>query len=96
MSDAVHVDPIDDDEHVIDGLGCWCAPRYLLPCDECGDMDGLTEIAEKHGVGRLHSHPDEINAPQVPGCWKCVNGLVELTRDEAQACEDPLVIVHNR
>lgn len=22
-------------EHVTTGLDCWCAPTYLLPCDEC-------------------------------------------------------------
>ena len=29
------------------------------------------------------------------GCWKCDRGLIPLTREEAEAAEDPLVIVHN-
>ncbi len=24
-------------EHETDGLDCWCAPTYQLPCDDCDD-----------------------------------------------------------
>lgn len=34
---------------------------------------------------------DECDA----GCWKCTEGRIALTRDEAAADEDPIVIVHN-
>lgn len=30
------------------------------------------------------------------GCWKCTNGLIPLSRAEADASERPIVIVHNR
>jgi hypothetical protein len=30
------------------------------------------------------------------GCWKCTDGVIVLTRAEAEACDRPIVIVHNR
>lgn len=30
------------------------------------------------------------------GCWKCTDGLIPLTRAEAEATDQPLIIVHNR
>lgn len=36
--DVVHTVPAGKrSEHHTDSLGCWCAPAYLLPCDECED-----------------------------------------------------------
>lgn len=95
--DSIHTYPADEEfaEHITEGLMCWCVPRFYIPCDECGDLDGLSDLAEQHGVERLHSYPDEMHA-DVPGCWKCKEGLVELTTAEAELCTQPLVIVHNR
>jgi hypothetical protein len=37
-NDSVHTLPAETQmEHETSGLGCWCAPTYLLPCDECED-----------------------------------------------------------
>lgn len=36
--------------------------------------------------------------PETPGCWKCIDGLIELDRsaaDSAHADGEPLVIVHH-
>lgn len=66
MSENVHVYPVAS-EHTTEGLDCWCAPRYLLPCDDCDD-----------------------------GCWKCEGGSIALTREQAEASWDAIVIVHNR
>jgi hypothetical protein len=93
--ESIHSYPVDEGEHVTDGIGCWCVPRYYLPCDECGDVDGLDAIADNAGDTRLNAFAEDMHAA-VPGCWKCVEGLVELTQAEAEACERPLVIVHNR
>jgi uncharacterized cupin superfamily protein len=29
------------------------------------------------------------------GCWKCTDGTTPLTRAEAEACDSPIIIVHN-
>lgn len=29
------------------------------------------------------------------GCWKCESGLIRLTRDEAEAEDRPIIIVHS-
>lgn len=85
MSDLRHVYPVtDDDEHICHGLVCWCVPRYFVPCDECE-----VEIAPLGAVTeRIYQRGN--------GCWRCVDGLIELTAAEAEACEHPLIIVHNR
>lgn len=62
-------------------LDCWCMPRYLRPCDECG-VDIKVSI-----------HCDDI-ATRTPPCWKCVNGTIALTREEAETADFPLIIVH--
>jgi hypothetical protein len=67
----------------------------MLPCSECGDVDGLASLAEEEGTDALHSTVKDMHA-NVPGCWKCKAGLVELTRSEAELACEPLVIVHNR
>lgn len=28
------------------------------------------------------------------GCWKCERGVIPLTREEAEACDDPIIVVH--
>lgn len=94
MSDSRHVYPTTD-EHITEGFDCWCSPAYMLPCDECGDTDGLAEIADDVGSDELHSDVEAMRA-EVPGCWKCKNGLIELSREEAELAKEPLVIVHNR
>jgi hypothetical protein len=83
-TDRVHVCPVAD-EHDTDGLGCWCAPTYNLVCDEC-DAEDHRGAAQGH----LPAQPSH------PGCWKCQNGLIPLTRAEAEATDQPLIIVHNR
>lgn len=65
----------------IGSLDCWCMPRYLRPCDECG-----VEI-------KASVHCDEL-ATGGPKCWKCEGGTVELTREEAGSADFPLIIVH--
>lgn len=30
------------------------------------------------------------------GCWKCIDGLITLTRIEVELSDVPLIIVHNR
>lgn len=83
MSQSVHTYPTTD-EHVTQGLGCWCVPRYYLPCDECDVELAPVEDATE----RIYERGE--------GCWKCTDGLIELTQAEAHASEHPLVIVHNR
>lgn len=29
------VPPTETTDHITSGIDCWCAPTYLLPCDEC-------------------------------------------------------------
>lgn len=29
------------------------------------------------------------------GCWKCDGGVIRLTREEADASDAPIVVVHN-
>jgi hypothetical protein len=94
MNRSIHAAPLID-EHAIDGLGCWCVPRYVLPCDECGDDEGLDAIVGDDDPPHAVSFAEDMRAP-VPSCWKCTEGLIELTRAEAEACTRPLVIVHNR
>ena len=38
---------------------------------------------------------DECEPPQA-GCWKCINGLIPLSRAQAETNDQPLIIVHNR
>lgn len=72
------------EEHDTDGLDCWCGPSYFLPCDEC-------DVEDWRGAARAYLS----EMPTAPGCWKCTNGLIPLSRAEAGAAEVPLVIVHN-
>ena len=67
-AEGAHVRMTHETAHDTDSLGCWCAPRFYLPCDEC---------------------------ERGQGCWKCERGLIELTREQADASDVPLVIVHN-
>jgi hypothetical protein len=85
----VAADPLDI--HVINGYDCWCAPRFYLPCDECGDLDSWERVTED--AKRVHARPKDLGVTK--SCWKCVNQLIELTRDEAEACAEPVLIVHN-
>jgi hypothetical protein len=83
-SDSVHTYPTTD-EHITDGLDCWCSPVYYLPCDEC-------DVAEYRGIAR----GDLPAMPLASGCWKCTNGLILLSRAEAEATDQGIIIVHNR
>jgi hypothetical protein len=83
-------------EHGSDGLGCWCDPRYLIACDECGNADQLKHLARGRGAVRVHAFPEHVRCPEVPGCWKCSHGLVELPRHDAEACDETIIVVHNR
>jgi hypothetical protein len=91
---SIHTYPTTDD-HITEGLDCWCSPTYMLPCDECGDADGLADLARQRGEDRLHAKHDGMRA-NVSSCWKCEQGLITLSRTEAGECSEPMVIVHNR
>ena len=83
---------IEESEHNLEGLDCWCVPKYLLPCDECDEMEPLVILP----VRRLHADTPEQAQVDVAGCWKCVEGMIALTREEAEACERTVIIVHHR
>lgn len=70
-------------EHSTDWLDCWCAPGYYVPCDACDPM-------EYRGAARVYL----LEPPTAPGCWKCANGLMPISRAEAGATEETLVILH--
>jgi hypothetical protein len=82
-------------EHNTTGLDCWCKPTFGLPCDECGEYRPLTDAMDRQDVGRAHADSGDVEAADVRGCWKCKNGLIHLTREQAEREERPLVIVHN-
>lgn len=82
--DRQHVYPTTD-AHNTDGLDCWCSPSYNLPCDEC-------DVEDHRGAARGHLPAQ----PSVSGCWKCTNGLIPLSREDAEWETRPLIIVHNR
>jgi hypothetical protein len=82
--DRVHTYP-STDEHITEGLNCWCAPSYFRPCDEC-------DVEEYRGAAR----GDLPAMPTAPSCWKCQNGLIPLSYAEADATESGIIIVHNR
>lgn len=92
--DQRHVYRVNE-EHNTEGLDCWCLPTYNRVCNECG-MRPLAEKLDNLGIARLHAEPEQmkVNDEQV-GCWKCTNGLIPLTRDEAGQEEEPMIIVHN-
>lgn len=82
-------DPLDI--HVIDGYDCWCVPRFYVPCDECGNIESWEQVS--HGTKRVHARPKDLGVTK--SCWKCVNGLIELSQAEAEASEDAVLVVHN-
>lgn len=75
-------------EHNTDSYDCWCSPRFFQPCDECGP-----DIQSPEHCGGLTVIPGSVT------CWKCganeFDGLIEITRDEADVDEDGLIVVHN-
>lgn len=77
------IEPMSEarETHDLSGLDCWCGPRYIRPCDECGVPITAT------------IHCDDFAAFN-PTCWKCEGGTIALTREEAQWADCPLIIVH--
>jgi hypothetical protein len=73
---------MDDKDHSTDALTCWCQPKFYRSCDECTDDEPWMMDRQEQG--------DQRN-----GCWKCEDGLIELTQREANAVDEPLVILHN-
>lgn len=63
-------------------LDCWCMPRYLKVCDECGVTINASIHCDEVAIGS-------------PPCWKCRDGTIPLTREEAGLADYPLIIVHN-
>jgi hypothetical protein len=57
---------VAESEHGAAGLGCWCDPRYLIACDECGNAEQLKDVARSHGAHFVHSFPDHLRCPSVP------------------------------
>ena len=72
-------------EHNTSGLDCWCVPTYNLLCDEC-------DVEDHRGAAQGHL----LEQPTHPGCWKCQNGLIPVSRRDAEWETSPLIIVHNR
>lgn len=82
-------DPLDI--HVLDGWDCWCQPRFYYPCDECGNIESWDNAVGD--AERVHARPKDLGVTE--SCWKCVRGLIEITRVEAEASEDTVLVVHN-
>jgi hypothetical protein len=55
--DIEHVYPVEEREHLTEGLTCWCRPKYVTPCDEC-DGDSCWNCG---GTGVLHVDDPETH-----------------------------------
>jgi hypothetical protein len=76
--------PLSDlGRHNTGGLDCWCLPTFHRACDEC-------DVVEYRGAARVYL----FEPVKAPGCWKCRQGLIPITRDDAAMPEEALVIVH--
>lgn len=73
-------------EHDTLTLDCSCGPAFFRPCDDCDPEDYR---------GAHYAHL--MRPPEHAGCWKCVAGLIALTREEADECAQSdvcVVVVH--
>jgi hypothetical protein len=55
-----HVLPTSD-EHLTEGLDCWCVPTYFVPCDECENGEGCWKCDD----GKVWlTHAEALDEPQ--------------------------------
>lgn len=74
-------DELAHDAESSSALDCWCRPRFYRVCSECESEP----MAGVDIMGRVPPHP---------GCWACTNGLVEVSRIQAEHIGMALVVVH--
>jgi hypothetical protein len=84
-----HVHPTTE-AHSTDGYDCWCDPVFIMPCTDCEQPDDSPTDSVVIAVSKGRT----VSVMNRPSCWKCQHGYVELTRDEAEASDAPVIVVH--